>query len=145
MKSVLLLTAKKATENNPMLKHIDDIRKSARERAKRRWHNHAVEKSFKAAQKEATESAAKEPKPIELSDTIINEGLRSGSLIRAQTKFAKDIKEMMEGHGEKALALYRYSLEHKRRMLLKEKLRRLLLAQELAQQTEKKNERPSLF
>lgn len=128
-----------------MLKHIDDIRKSASERAKRRWDNYAVEKSFKAAKMEGAEKAAKEPKPIEPSDTVINEGRRSGALLRVQTKFAKDIKEMMEGHGEKALALYRHSLEHKRRMLLKEKLRRLLLAQELAQRTEKKNERPSLF
>jgi hypothetical protein len=52
-----------------VLKHIDDLRKSGRELAKRRWHNHAVEKSFKAAQKEATEGAAKEPKVIEPSDT----------------------------------------------------------------------------
>ena len=71
--------------------------------------------------------------------------MKKWGVLRAQTKFAKDIKEMMEGHSEKALALYQYSLEHKRRMLLKEKLRRLLLAQELAQRTEKKNERPSLF
>jgi hypothetical protein len=120
-----------------MLKHIDDIRKSARERAKRRWHNHQVEKNFKAAQKEASEGAAREPKPIEPSDTIINEGLKSGSLVRVQTKFAKDIKEMLQGHLKQNLMNYAISLEMKKRRLLREKLRRLQLAQ-LAQQKEPK-------
>ena len=55
-----------------MLKHIDDIRKSARERAQRRWKNHAVEKAFKAAQKEAA-NAPKEPKPIEPADVLEQE------------------------------------------------------------------------
>ena len=57
-----------------MLKHIDDIRKSASERAKRRWDNYAVEKSFKAAKMEGAEKAAKEPKPIEPADMIEDEG-----------------------------------------------------------------------
>ena len=52
-----------------MLKHIDDIRKSARERAQRRWKNHAVEKAFKAAQQEAA-NAPKEPKELEPADVI---------------------------------------------------------------------------
>jgi hypothetical protein len=139
-----IVSGKDSDGDRQMLKHIDDIRKSARIRAARRWKNWEVTKNFKAAQKEATEGAAEEPKEILPSDTIINEGLKSGSLVRAQTKFAKDIKEMMEGHSEKALALYRHSLEHKRYRLLKEKLRRLKLA-EAQQATEKKNERPSLF
>jgi hypothetical protein len=96
-----------------------------------------VEKSFKAAQKEGAEKAGKERKVIEPSDTVINEGRRSGALLRVQTKFAKDIKEMMEGHSEKVLMMYRHSLERKRRQLLKEKLRRLLLAQKMAQQKSK--------
>jgi hypothetical protein len=111
-----------------MLKHMDDIRKSAKERAQRRWKNYQVEKEFKAAQQEAA-NKPKEPKPIEPSDTIEGKHDGRGSLIRAQTKFAKDIREMMVGHSEKALAMYRHSLEHKRYLLLKEKLRRLLLAQ----------------
>jgi hypothetical protein len=111
-----------------VLKHIDDIRKSARERAQRRWKNYQVERNFKAAQKEAT-GAQQQVKPVEPSDIIEGQQDRRGIVTRAQTKFAKDIRLMMEGHARRTLSLYLISLEAKRRRLLTEKLRRLKLAQ----------------
>ena len=48
-----------------MLKDIEDIRKSARVRAERRWQNHAVEKAFKAAQKEKLGGAPAVPEDLQ--------------------------------------------------------------------------------
>jgi hypothetical protein len=118
-----------------MLKDLDDPRKgSAKERATRRWRNYDVERRFK--------EEAKKPPPrpsiskLEIADTIENEKIdHRGSLLRAQTKFAKDLKVMMEGHSKRNLALYVLSIRAQRYRLVKEKLRRLELreAQRVAQ------------
>lgn len=118
-----------------MLKHIDDIRKSARERASRKWKNHQVEKNFKAAQKEAS-GAQQQVKQTQPSDVIEGQQDRRGAVTRANTKFAQDIRLMMEGHSRRTIALYALSLEAKKRRLLTEKLRRLRLIQSEAHQGE---------
>jgi hypothetical protein len=113
-----------------MIKETDNPRKEpARKRAERRWRNHATEKAFKAAQKEE-QAKPKEPRTIEPADLLEGKEDRRGSLIRAQTKFAKYIKELMEGHAERTTQLYLISLEAKKKRLLVEKLRRLQAAQE---------------
>lgn len=121
------------TKANDMLKHIDDIRKSAKERAQRRWKNYQVEKNFKTAKQQAT-GAEQQPKQLQPSDVIEGQQDRRGAVTRAQTKFAKDIREMMEGHSRRAIALYALSLEAKRRRLLTEKLRRLQSEAHLGEQ-----------
>jgi hypothetical protein len=109
-----------------MLKYPDDPRKEpARKVTERKWRNHATEKAFKAAQKEATDKVTKEPKELEPADVIEGKHDRRGSLVRAQTKFAKEIRAMMEGHASCNAVLYILSLEAKRKRLLAEKLRRL--------------------
>jgi hypothetical protein len=103
-----------------MLKHIDDIRKSARERAARRWKNHQIEKNFKA--------------DVHEQDKLLKEGMT-----KFESKFIKYIREMMEGHSKVNLEMYLHSLEGKKRLLLREKLRRLQLAQLVeAQQNQQK-------
>jgi hypothetical protein len=119
-----------AKERNAMLKDIDDRdEESARRRAERKWRNHDLQKrildEIKLAQAEP-----KGPKSIEIADTIKNEELKKGTLVRAQTKFAKEIREMLEGHTKRNAELYLHSLQMKRKRLLVEKLRRLKLAQE---------------
>jgi hypothetical protein len=121
-----------------MLKHLDDVGKSARERARRRWQNYATEKAFKAAQQEAADGAAKEPKePPSPADVLEQEKLIKEATTKFESKFLKDIRAMMEGHSAKVLALYLLSLRAQRKRLLQEKLRRLeaLEAQRVAQQT----------
>jgi hypothetical protein len=116
-----------------MLKHIDDIRKSAKERAQRRWQNYATEKAFKAARQEAAEKVAqhaKEPKEPEPADVISREKPDGrGSVVRAQTKFAKYIREMLDDHKyeneRRNQIIYALSIRRQRYRLLKEKLRRL--------------------
>ena len=112
-----------------MIKQTDDPRKEpARKRAERKWRNHAVEKSFKAAQKEASEEAAKQPKPIEPADVIHQEKLIAEGTTLFERKFLKDIRAMLEGHQTQNLARYAISIQIKRKKLLQEKLRRLQLA-----------------
>jgi hypothetical protein len=108
-----------------MLKDIEDIRKSARVRAERRWHNHAVEKAFKAAQQEQLGGAAKEPEDPKIAELIKNEQLKKGAIYRAETRFAKEIREMLEGHTHRNLVEYKRALQAKIHRLKLEKYRRL--------------------
>lgn len=112
-----------------MLKHVDDIRKSARGRATRKWRNHDLQQRLKEEKKKA-EFAPKQPKELEPADVIENNKKLNGNLIRVQTKFAKDIRAMLEGHADRNTVLYILSLQAKKKKLLAEKLRRLRAAQE---------------
>jgi hypothetical protein len=64
----------------------------SRRKAERKCNNFAVEKSFKEARAKATESAAKEDKPPAMAQVIRNEKIIKGNVVRAQTKFASDIR-----------------------------------------------------
>ena len=113
-----------------MLKHIDDIRKSARERAQRRWQNYATEKAFKAARQQAAEKAtqqAKQPKEPEPADVLEQDRLIKEGTTKCESKFLKDIRAMLDEHTGRNLALYALSIRARRYRLLKEKLRRLEL------------------
>jgi hypothetical protein len=118
-----------------MLKDIDDKdREPARQRATRKWRNHAIEKRLK---EEASKPQPVKSKELEIADTISNKKLDGrGSLTKAQTKFAKESRMMMEGHAAKTLALYALSIRARRYRLLNEKLRRLEIreARRMAQQ-----------
>ena len=107
-----------------MLKHIDDIRKSARERAQRRWKNHAVEKAFKAAQKEAA-NTPKGPKELDPADVLEQERIIKEATTKFESKFIKDIRTMLDEHKGRNLALYALSIHVRHKRLLMEKLRRL--------------------
>jgi hypothetical protein len=61
-------------------------------------------------------------------------GRRDGRINRFETKFKRDIRAMMEGYAARNLELYLASLNARKVILLKEKLRRL-------QEAEKQNER----
>ena len=107
-----------------MLKHIDDIRKSAKERAQRRWQNYATEKAFKAARQEAANKPA-EPKPIEPADVIEQERLIKEGATKFESKFIKEIRKMLDEHKGRNVALYALSIRVRHKRLLMEKLRRL--------------------
>jgi hypothetical protein len=107
-----------------MLKDISEIREAARIRAERRWNNHAVEKAFRATQKEKL-GAPKEPEDPKIGEMIKNEELRKGAIYRAQTKFAKEIRTMLENHTQRNLEQYRRTLLAKIYRLKREKLRHL--------------------
>jgi hypothetical protein len=115
-------------ESNAMLKHPDDPRKEpARKVAERKWRNYDVERRFKEEAKKDG-GQPKPPKELEPADVIEGEQDRRGSVTRAQTKFAKELREMMEGHANRNTVLYILSLQAKRKRLLFEKLRRLRAA-----------------
>jgi hypothetical protein len=123
-----------------MLKDVDDRPKEpARKKAERKWRNHDVEKRLKE------EKAKSKPVQKESIQPVIGEIIgdrkpdRRGSIIRAQTRFAKDIRKMMEGHSRRNELLYMYSIYAQRKRLLLMKLRRLELldAKRVAQQEKK--------
>jgi hypothetical protein len=117
----------------------DTPKESAKERATRRWRNHQVEKSFKEGRAKPPLSASPVAKELEIAETITNKKPDGrGSGIRAQTKFAKYLRELMERHSKRNELLYALSIRAQRYRLLKEKLRRLELseAQRVAQQNQ---------
>ena len=110
------------------LKHIDDIRKSAKERAQRRWKNYAVEKEFKAARQEAA-NAPKQPKELSPANILEQDKLIKEATTKFESKFIKDIMTMLEGHKkhnqQRHLLLYAMSIRVRHKRLSMEKLRRL--------------------
>ena len=111
-----------------------------RKRAERRWRNYDVEKRFKEVK---VKPAPKESKDLEIAETISSEKPDGrGSVIRAQTKFAKYLRELLDDHKhrteQKNLIMYALSIRAQRKRLLFEKLRRLELreAQRVAQQNQ---------
>jgi hypothetical protein len=105
-----------------MLEDDGPPKEPARIKAERKWRNHAVERAFKEQKATATQIAEKE---LEVGDVIENKERLGGSVIRAQTKFAKQIKEMLEGHTHRNLIEYKLALKARIRRLKYEKLKRL--------------------
>jgi hypothetical protein len=123
-----------------MLKEHESLKEPARAKAQRRWRNHDVEKRFKEEQSKA---APEKPKDLEIAEVISREKPDGrGSVIRAETKFAKYIRELLKGHTkhnqERIKLMYSLSIRAQRKRLLLEKLRRLELreAERVAQQNQ---------
>jgi hypothetical protein len=115
-----------------MLKDVDDKPvEPARNKAERRWRNHDVEKRLKE-ERAKPQPVSKEPSAPEIAEVISRDkpdGRRS--VIRAQTKFAKDIRAMMEGHSKRNELIYKVALHRQLYRLKREKLRRLEARQQL--------------
>jgi hypothetical protein len=105
-----------------MLKDDLPPREPTRNKAERRWRNHAVEKSFK---EERSKPVTIAPKELEVGDVIENKQRLAGSVIRAQTKFAKELRKMLEGHTQRNLLEYKLALQARIHRLKLEKLKRL--------------------
>jgi hypothetical protein len=116
------------------------------QRASRRWRNKELSERFKRA-KETGEGAedflafdgkkphinAEVPKPPKdpgIGEAITNEGRRKGPVRNLERKFLRDIGALMNEPRERILKQYLQSLERRRYLLLKEKLRRLQAQQE---------------
>lgn len=111
-----------------MLKDIDEKPKEpASVKAERKWSNNFKQMAAKNAKREEAERVAKEAKnqPPKIASVIENDHPRADNVTRAQTKFAQEIRQMLEGHTRRNLLLYKLSLKVQIRRLKLEKLRRL--------------------
>ena len=116
---------------------LDELKESARHRAKRRWDNHRIQKEYleeKHKEKPKQAMPAKEPLIIE-NDGRVNE-------VKFETAFKKEIRAMFDEQKNKALELYKLHLKAMRYKLLKEKLRRL---EAIAAQRESERKKRDLF
>jgi hypothetical protein len=101
----------------------DPATETSRLKAERRWRNNAVTARFlEKRQKPKLNEVTAEP---EIAETIVNEDRKDGPINRLESKFKKEIREMLQGHVDRNLTLYAASLAHRKRRLLLEKLRRL--------------------
>jgi hypothetical protein len=111
-----------------MLNEHEPPKEPAKIRAARKWKSAELRRRVKQAQ--LTPKKADQKSEPEIAETITNDGRRDGPLRRSETRFKKDIREMIEGHTAQNLSNYMAALEYRRYRLLKEKLRRLKLAQQ---------------
>jgi hypothetical protein len=121
----------------------DTPREPARRKAERRWRNYDVEKRFKEEKVKPPPDSDPVAKTLEIAEVISREKPDGrGSVIRAETKFAKYIRGLLEGHTkhnqERIKFMYAVSIRAQRKRLLFEKLRRLELreAERVAQQNQ---------
>jgi len=103
----------------------DPPKEPARHKATRKWRDHALEKRIKEEKAKPPPDSDLVAKELEVGDVIENDKIIQGCVVRAQTKFAREIKEMLEGRTKRNILLYKLSLRHQRRRLLIEKLKRL--------------------
>jgi hypothetical protein len=116
-----------------MIKESDNAKRTARARAARRGNNLRIEREYKASKKEFIEQATKEPKVVYVADVLERDKPdKRGRVIRSQTKFAKYITEMMEGHTKRNQAKYLLLIAIKKRKLriAKIKLLQAMVAQQ---------------
>ena len=100
----------------------DHPKEPAREKATRKWRNHDLEKRLKEEKAKPTPT---EPRELEVGDVIENDRPKAGAIVKAQTRFANEIRAMLETHTTRNILLYKLSLRHQKRRLLFEKLKRL--------------------
>jgi hypothetical protein len=111
-----------------MLKEHDSPKEPLRVKAERRWKNNDLAKRVRSErQKPKRVDPNKEP---EMAETILNEGRRDGPVKRFESRFIKEIRMTLNEHKLLNLKIYAAAIEHRKRILLKEKLRRLKLAQQ---------------
>jgi hypothetical protein len=77
--------------------------------------------------------------PPEIAETIVNTERLKGPVRNFERKFLRDIRTIMDGHAAQTMKQYLAWLERRRYVLLKEKLRRLKLAQQEADLKEGSN------
>jgi hypothetical protein len=101
-----------------MIRDIDDKPKeTAKAKAERMWRNHNIEMRLKEEIKTA-KAEPKKPKELQIAQMVTNEKPdKRGSVIRSQTKFAKYITEMMEGHTKRNKEKYLLLIAIRKRKL----------------------------
>ncbi len=80
---------------------------------------------MKAAQKKAAEDAGKEPTIADPGDVLEQEKLLNEGTTKFESKFIKEIRSIMNENLERDLTNYLAHLQHRKKLLLREKLRRL--------------------
>ena len=111
-----------------MLTEHEPPKEPARSKAERRWKNNQAIKKLKEKQQKP-QIVDPNAKP-EIGDVVANVGKVDERVRKFERKFAKEIRQMMEGYALKNLHFYAAAIEHRRMILLREKLRRAKLAQQ---------------
>jgi hypothetical protein len=107
-----------------VLKDDGPPKELARDKATRKWRNRDIEKRLKE-QRAKTEAPLPKPKELEVGDVIENDRVVAEAVTQFQTKFANEIRSMLEGHTKRNILLYKLSLRYRIKRLKYEKLKRL--------------------
>lgn len=112
-----------------MFREHEPPREPASKVPERKWKNANLRKPIIEAKQRKPKLVTDDEEP-EVADVIVNDGRVDGSLKRFESNFIKELRTMLECHAAKNLAFYKAAIEYRRIRLLKEKLRRLQLAQQ---------------
>jgi hypothetical protein len=111
-----------------MLKEHEPPKEPVRVKAERRWRNAALRREIK---EELQKPKLVDPNtPPETGDVISNDRRLDGPINRLERAFIRQIRDLMNEHAGRNLQFHAALIEHRKRILLKEKLRRLKLAQQ---------------
>src|ERR1700722_8470131 len=110
------------------MKEHDSPKEPLRKVAERKWNNNAVRKRI--VEKKNRRKPRDVDAPPEIGEVVVNDDRLKGPVKNLERKFLRDIRVMMEGHATNNPNHYLAYLERRRYLLLKEKLRRLKLAQQ---------------
>jgi hypothetical protein len=106
----------------------DPPKEPLRKVAERKWNNESIRRRIIA------EKNRPKPRdvdaPPEPAEVIVNDGRVDNSINRFERRFLKDIRATLHEHQLLNLRLYKVAIEHRRMILLEEKLRRLKVAQQ---------------
>jgi hypothetical protein len=106
----------------------DPPKEPLRKIAERKWNNEAIRRRIVAEKHRPKPRDVNDPP--EIAETVTNKGRVDGSLRRFERRFIKEMRMTLIEHQALNLKLYKAAIEHRRMILLKEKLRRLKLAQQ---------------
>jgi hypothetical protein len=129
---------KESIRDMAMDKDLDMPTESSEQKATRMWKNHQLRNKYKENKMPVVAVVDPEnidyvnkkirlPKtsPPEVGTVIETEKPRVESVRRFEDKFRKEIKSILSEHKERTIEAYRAIIQHQRRQLLLEKIRRL--------------------
>lgn len=121
------------------MKEHDPIKERAERIAARKWRNNDIRQKILAERNlpKRGDPSEKE-REAEIAKVITNEERKGSKVKRFESKFKRELREMMEGQQKLRLQIYLIRLEHRRRILLKEKLKRLKAAEAEREEAEKR-------
>jgi phosphoglycerate-specific signal transduction histidine kinase len=107
-----------------MLKEHDGPKEPAEKRAERKWKNNQLRQKL-IASKVPAHAVIDQNAPPAVATVVTTERPKAKSVTRFENRFKKDIRAMLDEHKERNMSAHLAIIQHQRRRLLLEKIRRL--------------------
>ncbi len=113
------------------MKDLDTLKEPAAKIAKRKWRNNDIRKKILAERNlPKRDDPTEKERQTEIAKVVTNAERLGSKVKRFESKFKREIREMMESKANQNLAIYADFLERRKIKLLREKLKRLKAKEE---------------